>query len=311
MPKTVNNKTQKRAFIIDEASDDGEHSGDEIVELKKTAEDEAFIDDDPELENQSTAAELEAERRKTEMACETPKNKSNNGGSVTLKEKLEEACAQSKLMDDGHFDDCLRCPICSMRVAESTSDDGETNIWCPNHCPLPWKPNNQKAAFFGELSVHLQKEFVNPNSPPTCTHKETCKLVHLIGERIKNPDLQDTLFWVCNKKVNDGQCSTVVSAECEGEQAEFLELIYRNRGRNIDNSAQKNRIANQHAFRQAAQKAKRHKSGGLIALEGEHLLPLASRIARTRVSLLRLRINVSLGKVMFNWVNIKQTWRPE
>ena len=36
----------------------------------------------------------------------------------------------------------------------------------------------------------------------------------------------------------------------------------------------------------------------LIALEGEHLLPLASRIARTQVSLLRLRINVSLGKTL-------------
>ena len=34
----------------------------------------------------------------------------------------------------------------------------------------------------------------------------------------------------------------------------------------------------------------------LIALEGEHLLPLASRIVRTQVLLLRLRINVSLGK---------------
>ena len=61
MPKTVHNKTRKRAFIVDEASNDGENSGDEIVELKKTAEDEAFTDDDPELEHQSTAAELEAE----------------------------------------------------------------------------------------------------------------------------------------------------------------------------------------------------------------------------------------------------------
>ena len=233
MPKPVHNKTRKRAFIIDEASDDGEHSGDEIVELKKTAEDEAFIDDAPELEHQTTAAE----RHKTEMACETSKNKSNNGGGITMKEKLEEARAQSKLMNDGHFEDCPRC-----------------------HCPLAWKSNNQKAAFFGQLSVCLLKEFVNPNSLPTCTHKETCKLVHLIGERIKNPDLQDTLFWVCNKKVNEGQCSTAVSAECEGEQAESLALIYRNQARNIDNSAKKNRIANQHAFREAVQKAKNHKS---------------------------------------------------
>ena len=164
------------------------------VELKKTAEDEAFIDDAPELKHKSRAAELEAERCKTEMACETSKNKCNNGGGITLKQKLEEARAQCKLMDDGHFDNCLCCPICSMQVAESTNNDGETNTWCPNRCPLSWKPNHQKAAFLGELPVRLLKELVNPNSPFTCTHKETCKLLHLIGERIKNPDLQDTLF---------------------------------------------------------------------------------------------------------------------
>ena len=136
MPKTVHNKTRRRAFIIDEPSN-GEHSGDKIVELKKTADNVVFIDDDSELDNQSTAAELEAKCGKTEMACETSKNKSNNGGGITSKEKPEEARAQSKLMDEGHFDDCLHCPICSMRVAESTSDDGETSIWYPKHCPLP------------------------------------------------------------------------------------------------------------------------------------------------------------------------------
>lgn len=170
MPKTFHNRTWKWAFIVDEASNDSDHSGDEIVELKKTAEDEAFINDNPELEHQSTEAELEAECPKTEMASETSQNKSNNSGGVTLKEKLEQAHAQSKLMNDGHFDDCLHCPICSMQVVESTSDDGETNIWCPNRCPLPWKPNNQKVAFLGELSVCLLKEFINPNSLPSCTH---------------------------------------------------------------------------------------------------------------------------------------------
>lgn len=52
----------------------------------------------------------------------------------------------------------------------------------------------------------------------------------------------------------------MVSVECEGEQAEFLELIHTKQARNIDNSAQRNRIANQHAFREVVQKAKRHKS---------------------------------------------------
>ena len=52
----------------------------------------------------------------------------------------------------------------------------------------------------------------------------------------------------------------------------------------------------------------------LIALEGDYLLPLASRIARNKFSLLRLRINTSprkTGKVMSNWVENKLTCRPE
>ena len=61
------------------------------------------VNDDPELEHQSTAAELEAECRKHDMACEMPKNKSNNSGDITWKEKLEQARVQSKLMDDGNL----------------------------------------------------------------------------------------------------------------------------------------------------------------------------------------------------------------
>lgn len=59
------------------------------------------------------------------------------------------------------------------------------------------KEANQKMEdFFGKLMVCLRTYFVNPNSPLTCKHDETCKLIRLSSEKISNPDLKDTLFFV-------------------------------------------------------------------------------------------------------------------
>ena len=88
-----------------------------------------------------------------------------------------------------------------MTMATHTSGVA-TNVPCPT----------RRRSSLGGLMVCLLADFVNPNSLPNCKHDETCKLIHLFSEKISNPDLQDTLFFVCPKKIAGGQCNFVVDA---------------------------------------------------------------------------------------------------
>ena len=136
-----------------------------------------------------------------------------------MKEKTKAAREANQKME-GHFDERIPCPVYHMICSESTKDNGDMHIWCSNKCASPYKPANQKAQFFGELMVHLRIDFVNPNSPPNC------KLIHLSSEKVRNQDLQDTLFFMCPKKVTDSQCDFVIDAGNKGDAAMYNELKY-------------------------------------------------------------------------------------
>ena len=146
-------------------------------------------------------------------------------------------------------------------MSESTSEEGETYLWCPNKRNLPYKPNNEKAGYLGKLSVHINLKFVNPNRPPDCRHGDTTALTHLNGPKVKE-QLRDTLFFICLRKVGEGRCNFVIAAEEEDELvAEYLQTIY-NRNEQISKNAEKNCKANKNSFEldmQAALKAKENR----------------------------------------------------
>ena len=149
-----------------------------------------------------------------------------------LLKKLKEAKEESKAINIGQFA-CghVRCPLCHSQMSESTSESGDTHLWCSNKCNLPYKPNNKKARYLGELSARINAKFVNPNQPPDCLHSETAALIHLNGPKV-NKDLRDTLFFICLRKVAEGRCDFVIAAEEEGKlEAEYLETIYKNRNK--------------------------------------------------------------------------------
>ena len=126
-------------------------------------------------------------------------------------------------------------------MSEATSQTGETFLWCPNKCSLPYKPNNEKARYLSELSVRIKAMFVNPNRPPDCKYSETTQLTHLNGPKVRE-ELRDTLFFICSRKVAIGRCDFVVYAEEEDElTAEFLETIYKDRDEKISQFAEEKR----------------------------------------------------------------------
>ena len=156
-----------------------------------------------------------------------------------------------------HLQD-VRCPLCHPQMSESTSEEGETYLWCPNKRNLPYKPNNEKAGYLDELSAHINLKFVNPNRPPDCRHGDTTALTHLNGSKVKE-QLRDALFFICPRKVAEGRCNVVIAAEEEDDLvAKYQETIYENRNE-ISKYAEENRKANENSFEldmQAALKAK-------------------------------------------------------
>lgn len=286
---TSKNKGKKAAsdYIDFEAKLEGYDSGDE--DLAIVGESDGTTLSLPTWQTDSPASsvphkQLDSENRKRdlqEMESNAKKNKkrrlreeeedyekdhepgepsAQSASCLSLKEKIKAAKEANQKMDEGHFDERIRCPLCHMICSESTNDNGDTYIWCSNKCALPFKTANQKAQFFGELMVRLRADFVNPNTPPNCNHDETCKLIHLSGEKISNPDLQDTLFFVCPRKVADGQCDFVVDAENEGDAAVYNKLLYMNHHRKINHDAEINRKANAQSFRMGIQNAKKKKN---------------------------------------------------
>ena len=134
-------------------------------------------------------------------------------------------------------------------MSESTSEEGETYLRCPNKCNLPHKPNNEKARYLRELSARINTKFVNPNRPPDCRHGNTAALTHLNGPKVKE-ELRDTLFFICPRKVAKGRCDFVFAAEEEDEPvAEYLETIYKNRNEKITKYAEENCKANENSFK--------------------------------------------------------------
>lgn len=262
---------------------DGDDSGDE--DLKIVGESDEMLLLAPTWQNDSPVSsvphkQLDSENRKRdlqEMESNVRKNKKHrlieeevdyeNGAEpgepavqsascMSLKEKIKAAREANQKMEEGHFDERIRCPVCHMICFESTNYNGDTHIWCSNKCALPYKPSNQKAQFFGELMVRLRVDFVNSNSPSNCKHRETCKLIHLSGEKVSNQDLQDT-FFVCPKKVADCQCDFVIDAENDGDAAMYNELLYMNRHKKISHDAEINRKASAQSFRMGIQIAKK------------------------------------------------------
>lgn len=274
--KRNNKRAASPAFIEREALVEGDDSGDEIVPETPTVDLTDFQDDSEGLDcSAKSHRALEASRRKKARKddsahpytqhVEEPEQVED---PETLRRrellmKLKEAKQESKAIQNRNFTGRhIRCPLCHAQMSEATSENGETYLWCPNKCNLPYKPNNVKARYLGELSVRIKATFVNPNRPPDCKHGETTQLTHLNGPKVRE-ELRDTLFFVCSRKVAEGRCDFVVSAEEEDElTAEFLETIYKNRNEKISQFAEENRKANENSFQlglQAALKAKEKK----------------------------------------------------
>ena len=279
--------TKRAAFpyIEREAQVEGDFSGDELAAETATVDLTNFEDDSALIDSSANSHRaLEASRRKkarkSEAAAkakaelddevgdgEEEKEEEEDAEMAHRREllrKLKEAKQESKAIQSGNIT-CkrVRCPLCHSQMSESTSEEGETYLWCPNKCNLPYKPSNEKARYLGELSVRLNAKFVNPNHPPDCKHGETAALIHLNSKKVK-AELQDTLFFICPKKVAEGRCDFVAAAEEEDElEAEFLETLYRNRNEKINRFAEDNRKVNENSFElglQAAKKAKEQKN---------------------------------------------------
>ena len=262
-------------FIEKEAEVEGDDSGDEVPPVTPTVDLTSFQDDSPDIDcSAKTHRALDASRRKKARKSETATNlraeedeeeEEEEEDAATMRrrellKKLREAKEETKAIQNGNFV-CrrVRCPLCHAQMSESTSEEGETYLWCPNKCNLPYKPNNEKARYLGELSARINAKFVNPNRPPACRHGDTAALTHLNGPKVKE-QLRDTLFFVCPRKVAEGRCDLVIAAEEEDELvAEYLETIYKNRNEKISKYAEENRKANENSFElgmQAALKAK-------------------------------------------------------
>ncbi|KAJ7358661.1 hypothetical protein OS493_022094 [Desmophyllum pertusum] len=188
-----------------EAEVEGCESGDELILEKETVDLTEWKDDSPEVDsNASSHRALEASRRnrarKTEAATALAEEENEEEGDEDpevacrreLLKKLREAKQESKAIESGNFT-CrrVRYPLCHSQMCESTNEDGETYLWCPNKCALPYKPNNEKARYLVELSARINPKFVNPNRLPDCKHGKTAALTHLNGEKIKK-ELRNT-----------------------------------------------------------------------------------------------------------------------
>ena len=262
-------------FIEKEAEGEGDDSGDEVPPVTPTVDLTSFQDDSPDVDcSAKTHRALDASRRKKARKSETATNlkaeedeeeEEEEEDAATMRrrellKKLREAKEETKAIQNGNFV-CrrVRCPLCHVQMSESTSEEGETYLWCSNKCNLPYKPNNEKARYLGELSARINAKFVNPNRPPDCRHGDTAALTHLNGPKVKE-QLRDTLFFICPRKVAEGRCDFVIAAEEEDELvAEYLETIYKNRNEKISKYAEENRKANENSFElgmQAALKAK-------------------------------------------------------
>ena len=272
-PKDKGKKAKAR-FIDYEARVEGDDSGDEeltiVEESSATWQTDSPVSSVPhkQLDSENCKRDLQemeslAKKTKKRRLREEEVDYESDGdptaqsaSSAALKEKIKAAREENQKMGEGHFDERIRCLLCHMICSESTNDNGDTYIWCSNKSALPYKTPNQKAQFFGEL-MGLRADFVNPNSPLNCKHDETCKLIYLISEKISNSDLQDTLFFVCPKKIADGQCHFVVDAENEGDAAVYNKLLYVNRHKEINHDAEINRKANAQSYRMGIQNAKK------------------------------------------------------
>ena len=260
-------------FIEKEAEVEGDDSGDEVPPVTPTVDLTSFQDDSPDVDcSAKTHRALDASRRKKAWKSETTTNlhaedeeeEKEKEDAATMRrrellKKLWEAKEETKAIQNGNFA-CrrVRCLLCYAQMSESTSEEGETYLWCPNKCNLPYKPN-EKARYLGELSARINAKFVNPNRPPDCRHGDTAALTHLNGLKVKE-ELRDTLFFICPRKVAEGRCDFVIAAEEEDEPvAEYLETIYKNRNEKITKYAEENRKADENSFElgmQAALKAK-------------------------------------------------------
>ncbi|KAJ7382816.1 hypothetical protein OS493_032777 [Desmophyllum pertusum] len=185
--EAFSNKRSASPYIEREAEVEGRDSGDELISEKKTVDLTEWKDDSPEIDSSASSHRaLDASRRKRARKTEaaTASAEEENEGKEgdddpevarrrELLQKLREAKQESKAIESGNFT-CrrVRCPLCHSQMSASTNEDGETYLWCPNKCALPYKPNNEKARYLGELSARINPKFVNPNRPPDCKHGE-------------------------------------------------------------------------------------------------------------------------------------------
>ena len=224
-------KRKSNPFILEEAS----VSREAVVEK----EDGELVDlEDGEL------VEPQGIKHKT-----IPKNK--------LQKLQAEADIEAKKLADGTAKVTgFRCPLCSTRVARNTKDDLSTNFWCPNKCLLPWQENNAKAAYYAELSVRIDSLYQMPTGkPPLCSHESTMRLTHLKGSEL-NELLQDSLFFICEKKITDGRCTSTVFAECApGEKATFMETLFRNRNTKLQTNEELNVAVAEKVYEEALKKS--------------------------------------------------------
>lgn len=142
-----------------------------------------------------------------------------------LLRKLQEAKQEARDIEAGNFvSPRVRCPLSHTHMSELTTEMGETHLWCPNKCILPYKPSNEKARYLGELSARISSKYVNPRRLPDCIHSETCALTHMANSEKVKEELRDLLFYICPKKVSEGRYNFVATAEEEDPmESEFLE----------------------------------------------------------------------------------------
>ena len=221
MPNTK--RVAKRQFVEEEAEVDGPSSPEveEIITEKERSELKDWTDDSTKLDcSARSQRSLDAARRKKarkaeplpstsnvkeseeeEENSEEPEKDEEQQRRKELLHKLRKAQQEAKDIEAGNFiPPRLRCPLCHAQMSESTTEAGETHLWCPNRCILPYKPSNEKARFLGELSARISSKYVNPMRPPDCNHGETCALIHMANSEKVKEELRDVLFFICPKE---------------------------------------------------------------------------------------------------------------
>lgn len=285
-------RVAKRQFVEEEVEVDGPDSPDveEIVTEKERSELNDWTNDSPNVNcSACSQCSLDAIRRKKARKAVPFPSTSNVEKSEEEEEeeeegedadqqrrrellrKLQEAKQEARDIEAGNFvSPRVRCPLCHTQMSESTTEMGETHLWCPNKCILPYKPSNEKARYLGELSARISSKYVNPRRPPDCIHGETCALTHMANSEKVKEELRDVLFFICPKKVSEGRCNFVAAAEeADPMESEFLETLYRNRNEKINKFAEENRKANENSFQLGLEAAMKKKKDKMAKKKGQ------------------------------------------